>query len=509
MRQYTSRRDFLRRGAAAAAGSALLMTAHPTSAQPGPATGARRNVIFILIDDQRYDAMGFMGHPFLETPHLDAMAGNGVVFENAFVTNSLCSPSRASILTGTYAHRHGVLDNNTPLPQDLTTFPQLLQKNGYKTAFIGKWHMGGSSDAPQPGFDHWVSFRGQGVYNNPQLNVNGQSIKREGYITDLLTDYAEQFLRGPHEKPFFLYLSHKAVHAEFAAAERHRGCYANAKYPRPRSMADTEENYRGKPAWVRAQRNSWHGVDGMYNGTTDYDTFVRDYAETMRAVDDSVGRVMETLRGLGMLESTLILYTSDNGFQFGEHGLIDKRTMYEPSIRVPLIAHCPELSPQPQRRKEMIANLDFAPTILDTAGTSVPDFVQGQSFLKLLRNEPIQWRDAFLYEYFWERSFPQTPTVLGVRTERHKFMKYHGIWDRYEIYDVQADPDEMNNLLGGFLQRNEAGTLESYIRQKAGPEVKRLFNDLEERLSGIMRETGCREEPTWTALKGIGKQVPL
>jgi arylsulfatase A-like enzyme len=169
MKHETSRRDFLRRGAAAAAGSALLMTAHHTSAQPGPATGARRNVIFILIDDQRYDAMGFMGHPFLETPHLDAMARNGVVFENAFVTNSLCSPSRATILTGTYAHRHGVLDNNTPLPQDLTTFPQLLQKNGYKTAFIGKWHMGGSSDAPQqsPAQRQRAVHQARGLHHGP------------------------------------------------------------------------------------------------------------------------------------------------------------------------------------------------------------------------------------------------------------------------------------------------------------------------------------------------------
>ena len=349
MKQETSRRQFLQIGAAA--GSAVLTSTFRAAAQTAAPSGPRRNVIFILIDDQRYDAMGFTGHPFLKTPHLDALARNGIVFENAFVTTSLCSPSRASILTGTCAHRHGVLDNGTLLPQDLTTFPQLLQRSGYTTAFIGKWHMGGSSDAPQPGFDHWVSFRGQGVYKNPQLNVNGKVVKREGYITDLLTDYAEEFLGRPHEKPFFLYLSHKAVHGEFVPAERHKGCYADAVYPHPDSMADMEENYRGKPAWVRAQRNSWHGVDGMYNKTIDFDAFARDYAETMRGVDDSVGRIVGALGGRGLLNSTLILYTSDNGFQFGEHGLIDKRTMYEPSIRVPLIAHCPELSPQGRRRR--------------------------------------------------------------------------------------------------------------------------------------------------------------
>ena len=397
----------------------------------------------------------------------------------------------------TFAYYHHYRTVNACIDRLLLQVGLLLQQNGYDTAFIGKWHMGGHSDAPQPGFDHWISFKGQGVYKDPEFNVNGESVKRDGYITDLLTDYAEEFLNRSHEKPFFLYLSHKAVHGGFVPADRHKGCYADAKYPHPKSMDDTDDNYRGKPKWVRKQRESWHGVDGMYDKTTNFDTFARDYAETMRGVDDSIGRVVETLRARGLLDSTLILFTSDNGFQFGEHGLIDKRTMYEASIRVPMIAHCPELSKNAQRRKEMVTNVDIAPTLLAAAGVPVPDFVQGESFLKLVRGESSSWRQEFLYEYFWERDFPQTPTVLGIRTNQYKFMKYHGIWDRYELYDIDKDPDEMENLLGAFLQQSEGGTLDALIRRKAEPSIKTLFNEMQEKLIRLLKDTGCRSEPIW------------
>lgn len=459
----------------------------------------KRNIVFILIDDQRFDAMSLMDHPFLETPHIDTLARGGVQCTNAFVTTSLCSPSRASILSGQYAHRHRVLDNQTPMPPNTPTFPQELQKAGYDTGFIGKWHMGGSSDAPRPGFDRWVSFRGQGVYYNPTFNIDGERSKHEGYVTDLVTDYAVDFIRADHgDKPFFLYTSHKAVHGDFYPAERHKGTYADETYPHPASMADTEENYDGKPAWVRSQRDSWHGVDGMYNDRLDFDAFVLRYAETMRAVDDSVGRIVETLREQGLLDSTLLIFTSDNGFMFGEHGHIDKRSMYEPSIKVPLIVHCPELFSGGQRSSKLLLNIDYGPTILEAAGVAIPETMQGRSFLGLLKGESVAWRDAFLYEYFWERSFPQTPTVLGVRTERHKLMQYHGVWDRYEMYDLQADPDEMDNLLGAYLQRHESGTLDNYIRRNAEDPARGLFLDLKGKLDALLLETGALPEPTWT-----------
>ena len=340
------------------------------------------------------------------------MARDGLLFENAFVTTSLCSPSRASILTGLYAHKHAVLDNRTPLPADLPTFPKEMQKAGYRTAFVGKWHMGGQSDAPRQGFDRWVSFPGQGRYENQRFNIDGEHVEESGYITDVITRHAVEVIEAADDQPFLLYISHKAVHSPFLAAPRHRDSYAAETYPHPASMENSDENYAGKPAWVRAQRDSWHGVDGMYDGRVDFDDLTLDYAETLRAVDDSVGAVLDALRRQGILESTLLVFTSDNGFQFGEHGLIDKRTMYEESIRVPLIVHCPELIEGGTRRTELITNLDFAPTFIELAGAEVPTTIQGESFLGLLDGSKSAWRDAFLYEYFWERMFPQTPTVL-------------------------------------------------------------------------------------------------
>lgn len=476
----------------------VLLMAFPLAALARDSQAAgKRNIVFILIDDQRYDSFGFMGHPFLETPHLDSLAQGGMQFENAFVTTSLCSPSRASILSGQYAHKHGVLDNGTRLPADTPTFPQELQKAGYETAFVGKWHMGGSSDEPRPGFDRWVSFRGQGVYNDPTFNIDGEKVKREGHMSDLITEYAVDFLNQKKDSPFFLYVSHKAVHAMFKPAERHKGCYADKENVFPDSMANTEENYKGKPAWVRAQRESWHGVDGMYNGAIDFNQFLHGYAETIRSVDDSVGRIVETLREKELLEETLLIYTSDNGFLFGEHGHIDKRSMYEESIRVPLLVHCPDLIEAGKRRPEMIVNIDYAPTILEAAGAPIPETVQGMSFYGLLDGSEAEWRDAFLYEYFWERSFAQTPTVLGVRTDTHKLMRYHGIWDRYELYDMKNDPREMNNLLGDFIVKHEAGTLDNLIRRNADEELKTLFTDMKGKLDRSLEEMDCEAEPNW------------
>lgn len=410
--------------------------------------GKRRNIIFILSDDHRYDFMGFMGKPkFLETPNMDRMAREGAHLENAFVTTALCSPSRASILTGLYSHKHGVVDNNSPVPEETHFFPQYLQQIGYETAFMGKWHMGDANDEPRPGFDKWISFRGQGEYYDPTLNIDGKRSKVEGYISDLLTDYAIEWLQQERNKPFFLYLSHKAVHAMFKPAKRHLGKYEKVALEYPASMADTQENYKDKPAWVREQRNSWHGVDYMYHGQMDFDTFYRRYCETVLGIDESIGRILDTLEKLGLAESTLVMYMGDNGFCFGEHGLIDKRHMYEESMRVPLLAYCPEIIKPGTKVKQMVQNIDIAPTILQAAGLKTPDMMDGRSILPLLEEREIAWRDAVFYEYYWEHSFPQTPTVHGIRTDRYKYIHYHGIWDIDELYDLQNDPNEMHNLI--------------------------------------------------------------
>ena len=410
---------------------------------------APRNIVLVLADDHRYDAMGFLGHPFLETPNLDAIAREGVHFSNAIVTTALCSPSRASILTGLYAHRHRVVDNNNPVSDGLTFFPQWLQAAGYQTAFVGKWHMGRDSDEPQRGFDHWVSFLGQGTYlqEGQTLNVDGERVARRDYITDELTDYAVAWLRRRDPgRPFFLYLSHKAVHSDFVPAARHQGRYAGESVPEPPSESPSA-NGDGQPMWVKNQRNSWHGVEFPYHSRLDVDEYQRRYAETLLAVDDSVGRVLETLRAEGALDSTLVLYLGDNGFAFGEHGLIDKRTAYEESMRVPMLARAPGLLPAGRTVSAVVANIDVAPTLLEAAGLKPPSDLDGRSFLQIATGNAAGWRNEVLYEYFWERNFPQTPTIHALRGERYKYIRYHGIWDSDELYDLEADPSEMRNLI--------------------------------------------------------------
>ena len=420
---------------------------------------ARRNVIFVLVDDLRFDAMGNAGHPWLETPNIDALARRGVTLPNAFVTTALCSPSRASILTGQYAHRHRVVDNNSPIPAGTTFFPQYLQAAGYETAFIGKWHMGGESDMPQPGFDRWVSFKGQGSYlpTSDGLNVDGRAVPQRGYITDELTDYAIDWLKGRRERPFFLYLSHKAVHADFVPARRHQGRYAGKPFTPPATMADTARNYDGKPMWVRNQRNSWHGVDFPYHSDLDIAQYYRRYAETLLAVDDSLGRIVALLAERKLLDDTLIVFMGDNGFSFGEHGLIDKRTAYETSMRVPLLMAGAGL-PAATTVKQVVANIDIAPSILEAAGLAAPP-MDGRSFLPLARGERTPWRDTLLYEYYWERNFPQTPTMHALRGARYKYIRYYGLWDTDELYNLADDPLETRNLAGDPAHREVADRL--------------------------------------------------
>ncbi|GAA4438545.1 sulfatase [Pontibacter saemangeumensis] len=425
------------------------------------------NVIYILSDDHRYDFMGFMGKvPGLQTPNMDRMAKEGAHLQNAFVTTSLCSPSRASILTGQYAHTHEIVDNSAPLPEGLTFFPQYLQEQGYQTGFFGKWHMGNTDDKPQPGFNQWVSFKGQGVYYSPTFNINGKEVKQpEGsYTTDLLTDYTLEWLsKRDKNKPFFAYLSHKGVHSEFMPARRHEDKYKDIKVISPPSMYLTATdssrrwgvvqapkgpvNVRDIPKWVKAQRNSWHGVDGMYDGAIAFDDFYRQYLETLLSVDESIGRVLDWLKKEELDKNTMVIYMGDNGFQFGELGLIDKRDMYEASIRVPLLARAPGLIKPGTKVQQMVMNVDIAPTVMELAGLEKPPHMQGNSFLPLLKGEQPPWRDRMYYEYYWEWAFPQTPTIFGVRTDQYKYIYNHGVWDINELYDIQKDPQEMNNLI--------------------------------------------------------------
>lgn len=442
-----------------------------------PAAALPKNIIYILADDHRYDFMGFTGKVAgLKTPNLDRLANEGAHVRNAFVGTALCSPSRASILTGQYAHTHKVVDNFAPLTPGLKFFPQYLKQAGYKTAFLGKWHMGNTDDSPQPGFDYWVSFKGQGVYYNPTFNINGKQVVHgdSAYTSDLLTDYAVKWMSTLDKtKPFCLYLSHKAVHAEFQPARRHRGMYRNIPINYPQTMyltaTDTSKvfgpkpaqspetkaltvNMADMPAWVKNQRGSWHGVDYMYHGQIAFNDFYRQYCETLMGVDDSVGQILKWLEDNNLSETTMVVYMGDNGFSFGEHGLIDKRHMYEESMRVPLLIRCPALIKPATKLEQVIQNIDIAPTFLAYAGLPKPAQMQGNSFLPFLKGETAgtlerPWRDRAFYEYYWEPDFPQTPTMFGVRTSRYKYIFNYGVWDANELYDLQTDPLEANNLI--------------------------------------------------------------
>ena len=458
------------------------------------------NIVFVLCDDHRFDCLGVEGHPFLETPHLDKLARDGQIASRAYVTTSLCSPSRASILTGLYAHNHRVVDNYHPVDPALTFFPQRLQSAGYRTAFIGKWHMGGESDEPRKGFDHWIAFKGQGTYwpdghgttrEVPQttydgLNINGKRVPQTGYITDELTDYAVDWLQSlDDDEPFFLYVSHKAVHADFVPADRHRGRYDNEPIPitvpSPQSMAEGN-----LPMWVRDQRNSRHGVDFGYN-LHDFDpsVYYRRYCESLLAVDESVGRLRERIEELGRTQNTLFVYMGDNGFQFGDHGLIDKRVAYEASSRVPLIFAGPGIaasdSESPRRYEPLIGNIDIAPTLLAAAGAEPLEDVDGISaWNSLAGNQADPPRQDLLYEYYWERNYPHTPTLHAVLGGRFKYIRVHGVWDRDELYDLRTDPAEMRNLIaepGLASVRDQLSTRLWQLLQKRGDAEMPLLPD--------------------------------
>lgn len=440
------------------------------------------NVIFILTDDHRYDFMGFTGKlPWLKTPALDNMKKEGANFKNSFVTTSLCSPSRASILTGQFSHIHSIVDNNAPEPADLTYFPEYLQKAGYQTSFFGKWHMGDNSDRPRPGFNHWESFKGQGVYYNPELNINGKQVKYNDsiYITDLLTEHAINWLdKREKQKPFFLYLSHKAVHSPVQPAKRHKGIYKNKHYPLPATYYQTlDEDYKKLewPEWVKKQRYSWHGVDYLYHSYQNIEEIVQTYCETLMAVDESVGSVMKYLKDNNLENNTMVIYMGDNGFSWGEHGLIDKRHFYEESVKVPFLVYAPSIFKGGVTIEDMEQNIDIAPTILEAAGLKKPAYMPGKSFIQLLKGDTTEWRDKIFYEYYWEYDFPMTPTVYGVRTDNYKYIRYMGIWDQNELYDIKNDPNEIHNLINDPkyqpIAKKMAGELFDWLEQTNGLQI--------------------------------------
>jgi len=429
-------------------------------ATPGAPPQRRPNVVFILTDDQRWDTLSSAGHPFLKTPGFDRLAAEGARFANMFVTTSLCSPSRASLLSGLYAHTHGVLDNFTDYPSRLTSFPMRLHEEGYETAYVGKWHMGEDNDEKRPGFDYWVSHKGQGQYFGTTFNVNGRREARPGYYTHEVTDMAVEWLRRPREKPFLLVLGHKAPHTPYTPEPKYAHMYDDIDIQYPRSAFALE----GKPEWVRQRIATWHGIygplygfrknfpDARPEGVKDFARFVRSYAAAIRSVDDSVGRIYQALEDLGELDDTLLVFAGDNGMFLGEHGMTDKRTMHEESIRVPLLVRYPKRIRPGTVVDRMALGIDLAPSVLEICRAAPLKNIHGASWVPLLAGDARGWRTSWYYEYNYEKQFPYTPNVRGVRTDEWKYVHYpHGDGgpDRHkaELYHLETDPGESKNLI--------------------------------------------------------------
>jgi N-acetylglucosamine-6-sulfatase len=421
--------------------------------------------------------MGFMeeGPAFLETPHLDRMAKQGAHFRNAFVTTSLCSPSRATILTGQYMHHHRVVDNQRPVADGTRFFPEYLQEAGYTTGFVGKWHMGHDHDEPRKGFNHWVSFKGQGTYFDPELNLNGSRKSFKGYTTDILADQALEWLKTrTDEDPFLLYLSFKAVHYPFQPAPRHHGRYEDKAIDYPMTMANTESNYQTQSNWIRERRYGIHGIDHMETGPLDkdpvpsFDDLYHRYCETVHGLDENIGRVLDYLDSSKLMENTIVVYLGDNGFALGEHGFYDKRDAFEESIRIPMLAMAPGLIKPGSKIDAMMLNMDLAPTLLEAANINIRKSMNldGQSALPWLRGETIPWRDHILYEYHWEWNFPATPTTLAIRGDRYKYIYYHGVWDRNGFYDLETDPNERVNLINIPTYQEQILSMRSQLFQE-------------------------------------------
>jgi arylsulfatase A-like enzyme len=476
--------------------------ASPLAAAGSADDAPRPNILFIMADDHAESAISAYGSALIQTPNIDRIAREGVRFDNAFVTNSICAPSRAVLLTGKYSHRNGLRDNRDELDGSQVTFPKLLRRAGYQTAIVGKWHL---KSAPT-GFDHSEVLVGQGQYYRPVFLVDGEEVERPGYATDLITEAALSFLEGrDRSRPFALLLHNKAPHRNWMPAIRHLDLYADRDLPLPATFWD---DYSGRPAaalqdmrvadmylsfdlklhrstigaesgsggqaafdalsaWEQAyarlspeEKASW---DAHYDPVNDayaaapptgralaewkYQRYLKDYLRTVAAVDEGVGRVLDYLDADGLAEDTIVVYTSDQGFYLGEHGWFDKRFMYEESLSMPLLIRYPRAVPAGRVSTAMALNLDFAQTFLDYAGVEAPADMQGRSLRPLLEGEqPADWRTSMYYRYYeFPHGWHDVRTHYGVRTERYKLIRFHGDPDVWELYDLAEDPHELDN----------------------------------------------------------------
>ncbi len=465
----------------------------------------RPNIIFIMSDDHDSSAISSYGSKINKTPNLDRLADEGMRFDNCFCTNSICAPSRAAILTGKFSHLNGVYDNVARFDGSQQTFPKLLQKAGYETAMIGKWHL---KSAPT-GFDYWNVLPGQGSYYNPEFIEMGELKSYEGYVTDITTDFSLNWLKGrKKEQPFCLMYQHKAPHRWWQPDAKHLTMYDDVEIPEPPTLFD---DYKTRSAAAHEQemtiaehlnerdlklipqaglndeqRKAWDAAYGPKNEAFrkanlegddlvrwKYQRYIKDYLRCVASLDDNIGRLLDYLDASGLAENTIVVYTSDQGFYLGDHGWFDKRFMYEQSLRMPLLVRYPKKIKPGSVNKDLVMNVDFAPTFLDMAGVARPEDIQGESMKSILQGEtPQDWRASVYYHYYEFPSWHMVKRHYGVRTQRYKLMHFYYDVDAWELYDLQKDPQELNNIYDNPAYADVIAELKTELKR-----LRKQYND--------------------------------
>ncbi|SCK20898.1 Arylsulfatase A [Streptomyces sp. WMMB 714] len=473
----------------------------------------RPNIVLFMTDDHAVPAIGAYGSVINRTPAVDGLAAGGMRFDNTFCTNAICSPARATLLTGAYSHVNGMTSLQGPdhtFDATQPSFPEMLQAAGYQTAIIGKWHLGHGGDSDPRGFDHWEILPEHGVYHDPTFLTAEGERRYQGYVTDIITDLALGWLdkRDPG-RPFALLIQHKAPHRSFEPADRHRNLYAGEEIPAPPTLHD---DLRGRASAASEARLAMSDLEAhdlkepVPEGLSEreerewrYQRYIKDYLRVVAALDENVGRVLHWLETAGLSEGTAVAYTSDHGFFLGEHGWFDKRFMYDPAMRIPLVMRWPGVVAPGSVNEDLVANVDFAPTLLDLAGVEPPARMQGRSLLPLLRGStPEDWRTGVYYRYYMHLDGDHhVQASYGVRTRTHKLIHYPGHGSgasgasgerrepEWELFDLAADPEELHNRYDD-------------------PEYAPVVAELKEQLAELQKQYGDTPEGVLPLERGRG-----